>query len=114
MSTPKKMKTETSDAILNSEPPVPGKREDYINWDDFFMGVAVLAAQRSKDPETQVGACVVNPEKQIVGVGYNTMPYLGDNKNNDDHEHFPWKSLGKIFTKHEYGNEGSENYAGGS
>lgn len=34
------------------------QRKDYLTWDEFFMGVAQLAAQRSKDPNTQVGACI--------------------------------------------------------
>jgi dCMP deaminase len=50
------------------------KRENYISWGDFFMGVAVLAAQRSKDPNTQVGSCAVNSKNRIIGVGYNGMP----------------------------------------
>ena len=50
------------------------KRNNYIDWDTYFMGVAFLTAQRSKDPSTQVGACIVNNEKKIVGVGYNGMP----------------------------------------
>ena len=50
------------------------KRRDYISWDDYFMGVALLSAQRSKDPNTQVGACIVNQQKKIVGVGYNGFP----------------------------------------
>ncbi|XP_030048522.1 deoxycytidylate deaminase isoform X2 [Microcaecilia unicolor] len=50
------------------------KREDYLEWPDYFMAVAVLTAQRSKDPNTQVGACIVNPENKIVGIGYNGMP----------------------------------------
>lgn len=50
------------------------KREDYISWDEYFMAVAVLSAHRSKDPNTQLGACIVNEEKQIVGIGYNGMP----------------------------------------
>lgn len=50
------------------------KREDYISWNDFFMGIALLAAQRSKDPNTQVGTCIVNPDKKIASVGYNGMP----------------------------------------
>ncbi|MDY3739713.1 MAG: dCMP deaminase family protein [Selenomonadaceae bacterium] len=45
-----------------------------ISWDDYFMGVALLSAQRSKDPNTQVGACIVNDDRHIVGVGYNGMP----------------------------------------
>ena len=44
------------------------------SWDDYFMGVALLSAQRSKDPSTQVGACIVSPDKKIVGVGYNGFP----------------------------------------
>ena len=50
------------------------KRESYLSWDDYFMGVALLSAQRSKDPSTQVGACIVSPDKKIVGVGYNGFP----------------------------------------
>ena len=46
------------------------KRADYLSWDEYFMGVALLSAQRSKDPNTQVGACIVNPKNKIVGVGY--------------------------------------------
>ncbi len=51
-----------------------GKRSGYISWDDYFMAVALLSAQRSKDPNTQVGACIVNGQKRIVGVGYNGFP----------------------------------------
>ncbi len=50
------------------------KRQDYINWDEYFMGIAILSAQRSKDNSTQVGACIVNSDKKIVAVGYNGMP----------------------------------------
>jgi dCMP deaminase len=50
------------------------KRKDYLSWDEYFMGVALLSANRSKDPSTQVGACIVNPRKRIVGVGYNGFP----------------------------------------
>jgi len=50
------------------------KRADYISWDEYFMGVALLSAQRSKDPNTQVGACIVNDKNKIVGVGYNGLP----------------------------------------
>lgn len=50
------------------------KRTDYIPWDEYFMSVAFLTAMRSKDPCSQVGACIVNKEKKIVGVGYNGMP----------------------------------------
>ncbi|XP_066535279.1 deoxycytidylate deaminase-like [Hoplias malabaricus] len=50
------------------------KREDYLGWNVYFMSIAVLSAKRSKDPKTQVGACIVNKEKRIVGIGYNGMP----------------------------------------
>ena len=50
------------------------KREDYINWDEYFMGVALLAAQRSKDPSTQVGACIVDESNRILSTGYNGFP----------------------------------------
>jgi len=46
------------------------KREDYISWDEYFMGVALLSARRSKDPGTQVGACIVNAQNKIVGAGW--------------------------------------------
>lgn len=50
------------------------KRDDYIDWHTYFMGVAMLASRRSKDPSTQVGACIVNKDNIIVGIGYNGMP----------------------------------------
>lgn len=50
------------------------KRIDYITWDEYFMGIALLSAQRSKDPNTQVGACIVSDENKILSVGYNGMP----------------------------------------
>lgn len=50
------------------------KRENYISWDEYFMGIAMLSAERSKDSSTQVGACIVNNEKKIISVGYNGMP----------------------------------------
>lgn len=50
------------------------KRKDYICWDDYFMGISLLSAQRSKDPSTQVGACIVNKENRILSVGYNGFP----------------------------------------
>ena len=61
------------------------KRTDYINWDEYFMGVAMLSAQRSKDNSTQVGACIVNAEKKIVAVGYNGMP------TGCDDDEMPWE-----------------------
>ena len=65
------------------------KRENYISWDEYFMGIAKLSAQRSKDSSTQVGACIVNEEKKIVAVGYNGMP---TGCNDDD---MPWERTGE-------------------
>lgn len=50
------------------------KRTNYISWDEYFMGIAVTSAMRSKDPSTQVGACIVNPQQKVVSIGYNGMP----------------------------------------
>ncbi|MDD5688108.1 MAG: dCMP deaminase family protein [Elusimicrobia bacterium] len=73
------------------------KRTDYISWDEYFMGVSLLSANRSKDPNTQVGACIVNSQKKIVGVGYNGFPAgCSDDK-------FPWNNGGKFLdTKYPY------------
>ena len=67
------------------------KRSDYISWDEYFMGVASLSAQRSKDPSTQVGACIVNEENRIMTVGYNGMP-----RGCSDDE-FPWEREGGML-----------------
>lgn len=71
------------------------KRNDYISWDDYFMGIALLAAKRSKDPGTQVGACIVSSDKNedmnsntIISVGYNGLP-IGCS---DDE--YPWERDG--------------------
>ena len=64
------------------------KRNDYISWDEYFMGIAMLAARRSKDPSTQVGACIVSQDNIIVSTGYNGMP-----KGCSDDE-FPWDREG--------------------
>ena len=50
------------------------KREDYITWDEYFMGIAKLSAERSKDPNTQVGCCIVSDENKILSMGYNGFP----------------------------------------
>ena len=71
------------------------KRTDYISWDEYFMGVAKLAARRSKDPSTQVGACIVSPENIIISTGYNGMP-----KGCSD-DVFPWDRSG-TDTKYPY------------
>lgn len=60
------------------------KRNDYIGWDDYFMGVSLLAADRSKDPSTQVGACIVSNDNRILSTGYNGFP---QGCSDDD---FPW------------------------
>ncbi len=49
-------------------------RTDYISWDEYFMGIAQLSALRSKDPSTQVGACIVDKAHKVVSIGYNGMP----------------------------------------
>lgn len=54
-----------------------------LEWDEYFMATAILASQRSKDPETRVGACIVNENNIIVGIGYNGMPRLPEGKDND-------------------------------
>lgn len=73
------------------------KRTDYLSWDDYFMGIALLSARRSKDPNTQVGACIVDPENKIIGVGYNGFP-----KGCSDDE-FPWANEGSFLeTKYPY------------
>jgi dCMP deaminase len=50
------------------------KRNDYIEWDEYFMGIALLSAERSKDPNTRVGSCIVGDDNKILSVGYNGMP----------------------------------------
>jgi dCMP deaminase len=73
------------------------KREGYISWDEYFMGIALLSAQRSKDPNTQVGACIVDSKKRVVGVGYNGFP-----KGCSDEE-LPWNREGNfINSKYAY------------
>ena len=73
------------------------KRKDYISWDKYFMEIAKLSAQRSKDPKTQVGAVIVNPDDHhIISVGYNGMPRgCGD----DD---FPWGKNNKDYEDNKY------------
>lgn len=73
------------------------KRQDYISWDEYFMGIAILSAQRSKDENTQVGACIVNHENKILSLGYNGMP-IGCS--DDD---MPWEREGdELETKYMY------------
>lgn len=89
------------------------KRQDYISWDEYFMGVAYMSAMRSKDPNTQVGACIVSKDNKILSMGYNGFP-LGIS---DDE--FPWRREGEelerkyVYTVHSELNA-ILNYRGGS
>lgn len=73
------------------------KRKDYISWDEYFMGIALLSGMRSKDPSTQVGACIVDTSHKIIGIGYNGLPHgIDDDKVN-------WTNEGSYFeTKYPY------------
>lgn len=71
--------------------------QEHITWDDYFMGVALLSAYRSKDPSTKVGACIVDGDNKIVGVGYNGFPIGCDDKL------LPWAREGEFLeTKYPY------------
>lgn len=73
------------------------KDNDYLTWDEYFMGIALLSAHRSKDPNTRVGACIVDEDNKIVGVGYNGFP-IGCND-----EDLPWDRDGDFLdTKYPY------------
>ncbi len=67
------------------------KRQDYITWDEYFMGIALLSARRSKDPSTQVGACIVSKDNKILSVGYNGMPRFCDD------DEYPWAREGEAL-----------------
>lgn len=71
--------------------------QDWISWDEYFMGVALLSSFRSKDPNTKVGACIVDADKKIVGVGYNGFP------TGCSDEELPWSREGSFLeTKYPY------------
>ena len=73
------------------------KRKGYISWDEYFMGVSLLAAERSKDPNTQVGACIVDDDNRILSTGYNGFP-----QGCSDDE-FPWNRDEKLGeTKYQF------------
>ena len=74
------------------------KRTDYLSWDEYFMGVAMLSGMRSKDPNTQVGCCIVSQDNKILSMGYNGLP-MGCS---DDE--FPWAREGEdpLETKYVY------------
>ena len=90
------------------------KREDYINWDEYFMGVAQLSGHRSKDPNTQVGCCIVSDNNKILSMGYNGFP------RGCSDEDFPWDREGEELdtTKYAYVTHAELNailnYRGGS
>ncbi len=89
------------------------KRLDYISWDEYFMGVAILSGMRSKDPNTQVGACIVSEDNKILSMGYNGFP-IGCS--DDD---FPWNREGDPLENKYFYTTHSElnailNYRGGS
>ena len=90
-----------------------GKRTDYISWDEYFMGVAQLSGMRSKDPSTQVGACIVSSDNKILSMGYNGFP------NGCSDEEFPWEKDGdELDTKYPFVTHSELNailnYRGGS
>ncbi len=73
------------------------KRTDYISWDEYFMGVAILAGFRSKDPNTPVGSCIVGSDHKILSMGYNGFP------TGCDDDEFPWEREGEFGeTKYAY------------
>ena len=72
------------------------KRKDYISWDEYFMGVALLSGMRSKDPGTQVGACIVSQDNKILSMGYNGFP-----KGCDDDD-FPWARTAETANETKY------------
>lgn len=89
------------------------KRQDYISWDEYFMGVAHLSGMRSKDPSTQVGACIVSQDNKILSMGYNGFP------NGCADEDFPWDREGDLLeTKYAFVTHSELNailnYRGGS
>ena len=89
------------------------KRQDYISWDEYFMGVAQLAGFRSKDPNSQVGACIVSGDNKILSIGYNGFP-VGCS---DDE--FPWSREGEPYDSKYFYVTHAElnailNYRGGS
>ncbi|KAI3684430.1 hypothetical protein L6452_33654 [Arctium lappa] len=97
--------TATSDAVLrrnssSNDPYDPSKRKEYLSWDDYFMAIAFLSAERSKDPYRQVGACLVSQDGIILGIGYNGFPRgCSDDK-------LPWSKKSKngdpLETKYPY------------
>lgn len=97
----KKQKPDTTENEATFlEPPVPtdlnSARTDYLHWEDYFMALAFLAAKRSKDPCTQVGACLVDKNNKVVGLGYNGFP-IGCSD-----QEFPWRKGGRTDLDSKY------------
>ncbi len=89
------------------------KRSDYLTWDEYFMSVAMLSGMRSKDPNSQVGACIVSRDNKILSMGYNGFP------NGCSDDDFPWEREGDpLDTKYLYVTHAETNailnYRGGS
>lgn len=91
-----------------------GKRTDYLSWDEYFMGVAMMSGMRSKDPNTQVGACIVSPDNKILSMGYNGFP------TGCSDDEFPWGKDAEdpLDNKYAYSTHSELNailnYSGGS
>ncbi|WCJ25333.1 Cytidine/deoxycytidylate deaminase family protein [Euphorbia peplus] len=89
-----------SEKCSSQSPFDPSKRKEYLSWDDYFMAIAFLSAERSKDPNRQVGACLVSQNGVILGIGYNGFPRgCSDDK-------LPWAKKSKtndpLETKYPY------------
>jgi len=72
------------------------KRQDYLSWNDYFMSICLLSAQRSKDPNTQVGSCIVDENNHIISIGYNGFP------NGCSDDILPWSREGKDWLDNKY------------
>lgn len=93
----KKMKVRADDVEVETATSDLPEIKDHISWDEFFMGVAAMAARRSKDPNTKVGACIASDRKIIISTGYNGMP------NGCKDEEMPWGRDGDFKqTKYAY------------
>ncbi|XP_047314576.1 deoxycytidylate deaminase-like [Impatiens glandulifera] len=97
---PKRVRSSTNRKQKRCCPFDPAKRQGYLSWDDYFMGIALLSAERSKDPNRQVGACLVSQNNVILGIGYNGFPRgCSDDK-------LPWSKKSKtnnpLETKYPY------------
>lgn len=96
----KKMMTAKKELAKIQPTAIGRKRQGNISWDEYFMGVASLSAMRSKDPNTQVGCCIVGAKNRIASVGYNGFPFGCDD------DEYPWnrrmEGLEESETKYPY------------